>query len=125
MKKSSPLESWEQKELVRWLVARRIAFFSVPNEGKRSPRLANHMKAMGLVHGVPDMVLITLPPMAYEGPGIGPVAIEMKRSDGKASNLTDYQRAMHETMRIEGWNVLVCFGHRHAIEQLEELGYGL
>lgn len=35
-----------------------IFWFSVPNEGKRAPRTANRLKAMGMVPGVPDIVII-------------------------------------------------------------------
>jgi hypothetical protein len=119
-KTPSPLEAWEQKALVRWMAARRIEFFSVPNEGKRGPRLAAHMKALGMRHGVPDIIIVS-PVPAYPDMRL---ALEMKRADGTSRDLTQHQQDMHEVMQRCGWSILVCFGHEQAITRLTELGFG-
>ena len=119
-KPASPLEAWEQKQVVRWMSSRGIELFSVPNEGRRSPGLANHMKALGMRHGVPDLIVITPPPAHPEMR----LAIEMKRTDGSTADLTKHQIATHEAMARNGWTVWVCFGHEQTITRLKEVGYG-
>ena len=59
-RRASP-EAELQKAVVQYLRLAGVPgllFFSVPNEAKRSPRLANHLKAMGLLSGVSDLVII-------------------------------------------------------------------
>ena len=119
-KPASPLEAWEQKEVVRWMASRKIELFSVPNEGKRGFRLASHMRALGMRHGMPDLILITPSPVyPYMR-----LAIEMKRADGSTRDLTQHQLDTHEAMHKNGWTVWVCFGHQQAITRLKEVGFG-
>lgn len=115
-KAPKPLETAEQRAVVWWLRSRRIGHFAVPNEAKRTVRNAARLKAQGMVSGVPDLVL--LPPCPTE-PGMR-VAVEMKRIGGK---LQDTQRSFHESMRANGWIVVVAYGAREAIEQLTKLGF--
>lgn len=56
-------ESNLQAQCVKWvrndLKLPYGTFFSVPNEGIRSPKFASRLKAQGLIGGVPDLVLLT------------------------------------------------------------------
>lgn len=61
--------------------------FSIPNEGKRSPRLAAAMKRRGMLPGVPDICIIGRNSKAY--------FIEVKSKKG---TLTDNQKAVAEMM---------------------------
>ena len=59
-KKRATPEASLQKAVVQYLRVAGVPgvlFFSVPNEAKRSPRLANHLKAMGMLPGVSDLVI--------------------------------------------------------------------
>lgn len=116
---SRQLEHIEQCVVVEWLRKRRHFVFSVPNAAARSPQLAAFLKKEGFLSGAPDLVLITPPP-------VNPfkhVAIEMKRKDGIARDVTDNQLAVHAQMREHGWDVIIAFGAQQAIASLEELGY--
>lgn len=72
----------------------------VPNGGKRNAREGAKFKKMGVVAGVPD-VLIFNPNGKFNG-----LAIELKTSIGK---LTDSQREMHNRLRKLKWCVWVCY----------------
>lgn len=88
-----------QKAVVDWLYVQeamgRLAFFAVPNEGKRSWRTANRMRSLGMRSGVPDLVIVSHFGTAY---------IELKTPKGR---IQDSQR---------DWEAKITdFGIRHAI----------
>lgn len=85
--------------------------FHVPNGGKRRPIEAAIMKGLGVVAGVPDLIII------HKGKVFGP---EIKTEEGKA---TEVQRATMEAMRRAGAECDVCYGLNATLKWLE--GHGL
>ncbi len=113
------LESLEQQALMRraqWTRYRdgvvRDYLYAVPNGGKRSVIEASIMKGEGVTPGVPDIeCMVAVPP--YTG-----LHIEMKRADGKLSDLTDAQKQMIARLISCGRKVIVAFGADHAWREL-------
>lgn len=85
--------------------------FAVPNAAKRSFKLAAMLKAEGMRHGVPDVLL---PVARY--PFIG-LAIEFKKPDGKnpTGKLSDYQIEFIDFLVKENWLVCVLDDAEEAI----------
>ena len=110
-------EEREQFVVVQWMELKRITFIHVPNEGKRSRLAGAKLKAQGLKPGFPDLLIFDIPP---KRPGYRGVAIEMKKLDGRA---TDMQKEWLKKLRELGWFALVCEGADKAIKALEELGF--
>lgn len=110
-----PSETDEQAAFVKWLNWKRIPHFSVPSEGERTKRFAARLKRTGWRAGVPDLIVLELAPV-----DLRPVAIEMKRRDGKMS---DSQKLMQRVMLENRWHVRACYGHIEAIAFMEELGW--
>ncbi|MGL4440590.1 MAG: VRR-NUC domain-containing protein [Bosea sp. (in: a-proteobacteria)] len=90
-----------QHPALRWL-------FAVPNGGKRSKITAVKLKAEGVKPGVPDYLM---PIPATHGGFVG-LAIELKRTRGGATS--QEQIEWLEMLRVCGWRVAVCKGHRQA-----------
>jgi hypothetical protein len=85
-----------QVECVQWMkrhLSKQVVFFHVPNGGKRGMREAVIFKAMGVVAGVPDLIVTW--------PGVI-AAIEMKAGRGRAS---PEQIAMQDRLKACGWHV--------------------
>lgn len=131
MKKTpSPLESAEQKNVVKWLNnygairwpelivpmpdGPRFPVFSFRNEGKMSPRQGKHFKEMGLFPSVPDF-LIPVPRGVYSG-----LFVEMKRVYPKGK-VTAGQRVLCDWLNKNGYKSIIAFGSQNAIEQI--IGY--
>lgn len=116
-----PLEHDEQCALHRWLLARDIPHFAIPNGAilgghNRYAQLAR-LRAEGFAPGAPDLIL--LPPVP-KAPHLR-CAIELKRTKG--GQLSPAQRGVHPVMRKCDWVVIVARGWKHAAEELEGLGY--
>lgn len=86
-KKRATPEASLQKAVVQYLRVAGVPgllFFSVPNEAKRSPRLANHLKAMGMLPGVSDLVICV--------PGRGTLFLELKaRGEQQTKAQVDFE----------------------------------
>ena len=90
------IEEKIQKQLVKWLQAKRVAF-SVGLEGaKRHPAEQARMKAMGMQSGHPDITLYL--------PHGKTIFIELKTLKGRVS---DNQKERHETLKKLGFDVHV------------------
>lgn len=111
-------EHWEQVQIAKALSRAKIVFCAVPNGGFRIRREAAMLKAEGVQQGVPDLLIFTPPP----GGGVG-VALEMKRRDGKPSDLRKSQQEWLTKLQGLGWHTIVGWGAMDAIEKLRELGY--
>ena len=101
-----------QYECVKWMkrhLAKEVVFFHVPNGGKRSRREGAIFKAIGVVAGVPDLII------AWPG---CVVAIELKEGKGTASK---EQEAMHERLKAVGWLVFEV----RSLEQFQSTLFGL
>lgn len=107
-----------QVRVVKALRRQGVLFCAVPNGGLRQKFSAVRLKREGVVPGVPDLLIFTLPP---EVPGgTRGVAIEMKTKRGRVS---EEQKAFHALLRSAGWLVFVCRGSEEALGVLERLGY--
>lgn len=116
--KVAPYESEECIALVQWMDARGLVFCHIPNESKRPPAQAKHLKAMGMQPGFPDYLVFTRPPNEPKRPG---VALEMKRSIG--GKLRDDQSHWLKRLAEIGWVSLHCAGVDEAIADMSALGY--
>jgi len=115
----TPSEHAEQVAVCKWLRARDIDFFAVPNGAKCGPKQGSKLKKEGLTPGVADLI-ITTPPCV---PGIALVGLEMKRRGAKGLSAT--QKAWHALYgEKRAWLCLVAFGAQDAIGQLQKMGYG-
>ena len=88
-----------QYECVKWMkrhLAKEVVFFHVPNGGKRSRREGAIFKAIGVVAGVPDLIIL------WRGVQI---AIELKAGKGSS---TEEQKDMQERLKAIGWHVAEC-----------------
>lgn len=117
---SAPTEMSEQIIVVRALRQAGIVFAAIPNGGRRDAREARMLKASGVVAGVPDLLIFTRPPLYPEKCG---VALEMKRSNGKPSDISKSQARWMEALDDIGWMCLVGYGAQNAIEGLRKMGF--
>src|SRR5262245_6562568 len=95
---------------LRYRGAPNIVAFHVPNGGKRSRLEAAIMKGLGVVAGVPDIVIIK------DGQVFMP---ELKTAKGR---LTGAQRDMQPKLRAAGAHTAVCYGLDQALRWLETNG---
>ena len=100
-------EHYEQSAVIQWfrLAYPKLIIFAIPNAAKRSPQLANYMKAEGMLAGVADLFLMK-PSKTHHG-----LFIEMKSKTGK---LTDQQKYFLEQAKAQGYATCVCFSFEEA-----------
>ena len=92
-----------------------LVFMSIPNGGKRDPRVAAQMKREGVLAGAPDLFLAE-----PRGDAHG-LFIEMKKIGGKTSN---NQNEVIDKLKAKGYAVLVCEGADAAYGELLRYVYG-
>lgn len=92
-----------------------LVFMSIPNGGKRDPRVAAQMKREGVLPGAPDLFLAE-PRLGSHG-----LFIEMKKIGGRTS---DNQDVVIDRLRAKGYQVLVCEGADEAYSALLLYVYG-
>jgi hypothetical protein len=100
-----------QKAIVdhlRWRAVPGAFAFHVPNGGWRSAIEARIFKSLGVVAGVPDLILI------HAGRCYG---LELKADNGRTTNV---QRATHAAMRAAGARVATVYGIDEALAQLAD-----
>ncbi len=113
-----PTEHAEQAAVVKWLRARGINFFAVPNGAHVSVKYRSLLKAEGLMPGVADLIILT--PPRYGGGYV--VALEMKRRAG--GRLSPAQRLWRDNLDAHPWwRYCVALGAPEAIRMLVEMGY--
>jgi len=78
-----------------------IVLMSIPNGGKRDPRVAAQMKREGVLPGAPDL-FVAEPRGDWHG-----LFIEMKRSDGRTSK---EQNDVISKLKQRSYEVAVCKG---------------
>lgn len=111
--KPEPTEEQVQRAVVATFHARKrpgVKLIHVPNGGWRTPAEGGRFKALGVVAGVPDLVLCA------DGRFL---AIELKTKGGR---LSEPQRLAIDDFRACGALVEVCFGVDAAVAQLEAWG---
>ena len=127
-KRKSLPEAKEQAELARVLTltarAERAAgrpFLWTHVAGERESRRETMiLRQLGVKPGVPDVLIFAPAPPGYVG-----VALELKRTDGRPSDLATEQRAWLRTLKDAGWWTGWARGAADAIRQLRTLGYPL
>ena len=104
---------------LKWRGYRDIFFFHPANGGYRKPVEAAILYSLGLVAGVPDLIILK------DGHCYG---LELKTEKGK---LSESQGKTIELMRTAGCTVGICYGLADALAWLEgqklikpEVGYG-
>lgn len=110
-------ESSEQTILVAriWQFHPEILLMSIPNGGKRDPRVAAQMKREGVLPGAPDLLVAEARNEAHG------LFVEMKRLDGRTSN---EQKNVHEKLRKRGYEVQVHYGADSAYLAILRYVYG-
>ena len=112
-----PLEKDEQKALTRWVKAHMgrwpdlKMYIHIPNEGKRSPRMGEELKEMGMAVGFPDVFIFT-PKGGMHG-----MAIEMKRTKG--GKVSPEQAQWIADLVAQGYCACVCYGWEAAAKAIE------
>ena len=106
-------EAEEQEAFVKWCELNGIPVFHIPNEGKRTKGTGGRLKAQGLSHGVPDL-MIPVPSGGKHG-----LFIEMKRPKPMGKRPTDAQLKWLERLNKNGYLAVVCYGQDEAKETLK------
>ena len=114
-------EHWEQVQVAKALDKAGAVYCAIPNGGFRIRREASMLKAEGVKSGVPDLLIFSVP----DGGDFRGVALEMKRANGKPSDLRKSQREWLDRLKGLGWATVVGYGAKDAIKKLRELGYVL
>ena len=115
-----PTEQQEQIAVVRWLRSRGVLHAHPPNGGRRSRIQGARLRAAGMSSGLPDLLIFDRPPSSPDRLG---TALELKRSNGRPSQVTANQRTWLDALETRGWVALVAFGAKDAIAKLSRLGY--
>jgi hypothetical protein len=92
-----------------------VVLMSIPNGGKRDPRVAAQMKREGVLAGAPDLFL------AEARNGSHGLFIEMKRLKGKTSKDQDM---VIDRLKQRGYSVVVAEGADAAHTAFLEYAYG-
>lgn len=112
-------EHGHQMAVMQWSAFNRERFpelrwlFAIPNGGGRSARQGAMLKAEGVKGGVCDLML----PVA-RGQFHG-LFIEMKRENGKPSDISQNQKDFIDFVILGGYRAHVAFGWRDAVQCIE------
>lgn len=109
--KINPSEFQEQVALCDWLDLKRILYYSIKNEGKRSRITGAKLKKSGMKKGVPDMC-IPVPTDKY-----GALYIEMKKIGEKPF---PEQLEWKDKLNNAGNKSVICYGFDEAKKVVEE-----
>jgi hypothetical protein len=94
----------------RWRGVPNTFVFHCPNGGQRSPIEARILKGLGVVAGVPDLLIVHRGQL---------YALELKAECGR---VTEIQAACHKRLRDAGARVAVAAGIDEAVRQLTSWG---
>lgn len=116
-----------QIEVVARLRRAGVRFFHCPNGSKATASYRAKLWTLGLEAGVPDIVIVTKPPLRYEAWKNGTAqdwwcgaALELKAPKGRAS---DEQKQWLSDLAGLGWATAVTYGLDEALAQLRAWGY--
>jgi len=123
-KKSRHEEENLQIRLMDWIRFRypKVLAIHVPNGGKRSASEGYRFKKLGVVPGVPDILVIrsravinlqTKQFTTYHG-----LAIELK-APGRIKNVSVYQNEVMKKLTEEGWKCHVCDSYESAKQAVD------
>lgn len=118
------------RHVVAHLRRARVVFFHVPNEGKRGPKARAALHGLGVMPGIPDIVIVTPPPKVRGtftttsgdvlDVGKFGAVLELKADKGRA---TPEQKQWLETFAAHGWATALTHGLDAALGQLRAWGY--
>jgi hypothetical protein len=114
----NPHEEVDHMAVARYLNTLGIFWFHPANGGKRGKAEAGKLKAMGVVAGCPDFIILDAPPLDPCAKG---VALELKRTKG--GKVSEEQAAFLEKMGNRGWVTCVAHGANEALDFLRGLGW--
>ena len=131
-----PSEAQEQEQLCKWLTAKNVCYFAVPNGGLRLKRTGAQLKKQGVKAGVPDLLIIDHPNMVVDGEIVKfvGVALELKRQSERPKELaedlrdqpfkgaSESQRAWLNRFSKRGWISFVAYGALDAMLKLVACG---
>lgn len=105
-------ESIELIKIMDWVRFNNLDnfIFHVANERRVSPQQGAMLKRMGVLAGVADLIV------AKPSSLFGALFIELKAGKGKASPA---QLEFLATMRLHGYDAVVCHGAERAIEHIK------
>ena len=112
----SDLEKTEQERFVLWLRERGLVHHSIPNSAPGSAAKGAEFKKQGLVAGVPDLYVFI--------PGVGNLAIEMKRASEGEGAVRSNQWEWLEHLAGCGFHSCVAFGKEAAVAFVESVWSG-
>lgn len=115
-KDTAPTEYEEQIKLAEYLDMKGYLWCHVPNGGKRDAKTGSKMKRQGVKPGVPDVLIFDIPRYNWNG-----IAIELKRSNGRPSDVRETQKKWLGELESRDWIIRVAFGADDAIDFLEGL----
>lgn len=101
-------ETKDQKAVVQWLRARPDwMVMRLENAARRTPAQSARDKAMGMLPGAPDLVLLYRKEVVF---------LEMKTITG---DVREEQEQCHMELRARGQAVLIGWGYQAAIKELQ------
>jgi len=103
-------------KIAKYLRSQRIFFFHVPNEGRRDRREAGILRAMGVVPGIPDLIVPI--PHVRAGQPVAGLAMEVKTPRGQ---LTEPQRRVMAVLHRCGWHCAIVRSLDDAIRECAPL----
>lgn len=114
-------EDSDQRRLKVMLDKRGLLWCHTPNEGQRDHAARGSALARGLKRGVPDVMIYA--PLTLDGVEYAGLALELKRSDGVRSDVSEDQARWLLGLRRAGWVAEWARGYAEA-ERLVRLCYG-
>ena len=87
---------------------------------RQNARETKILRQLGTKPGIPDILIFAPAPPGFVG-----VALELKRTTGVPSDLSEPQKAWLEGLKAAGWWTGWAKGADDAVKQLRGLGYAL
>ena len=101
---------WAELNMVKYPALENL--FAIPNGGQRSGRTGAMLKAEGVKSGVPDLCL-AYPCGNYHG-----LFIELKKRNGKPSDVSEAQQDWINRLNQAGYLAIVAFGAKEAVNEI-------
>lgn len=91
-----------------------VNMFAIPNGGKRSGRTGAMLKAEGVKSGISDIML------AYPCNGYYGLFIELKKRNGKPSDVLESQQDWIDRLNQAGYLAKVAYGAKEAVQIIKD-----
>ena len=116
-----PLEDYEHAKVVEYLRDRGdLFFYHVPNGSKAAPQYRKKLKTLGVIPGIPDLVITKTVYLNQTETRKG-LYLELKRTRFSTTSMA--QKECMIRLEMDGFFCRVAKGHKEAIKVLESL-YG-